>query len=1554
MKTPLRMIFFLFLIFFLPKLQSKAEEKGAEAEQRKRVLWISSYSSDDVGTETTIRSFRAKLSEHDIWANYESFDLAISYQLMADVSPADVEALRIKLKMTPYDLIVVLDTVATRLFLDGTLKPEGDTPVLSIGYLSPQPLQKKIPASLNMTGVQTSVNFWDTVRLARHLRPELKKIVLVVEAQPGGYKPPPAMENVPKDMGLDILVWSGNMLSTEDLFRRIGTLSPADSAIFFQSWSSTKENKAEHSYTVLPRIRKNFPGIIFGKYDAYIPAGSMGGIVPSSREIGEFAGDLACRILRGETARSIPVQWTKARTILDYPSLKAQGIPLSLLPADAILLNEPPEFIIEYRFELIAASVSLFFFLLLVLGGLFFRRQAQCKVEAMFAHLPLRVAVFARNGDVIYTHVPGAKHLNVRTLRELPAGLREWVLTSVAEVFAGKGSIEHTLQEGASWRNVRLSLLPTPNPFRQDVVMCVSGDITDLHKANLAVGEIAERFRLTLNSIGDGVIATDLEERITLINPVAAALTGYTPEEAIGKKLSEIFVIVSYLDGKIVPSPLEKALRTGEIVELANHTDLIARDGIRRHIADSAAPIRGADGRISGGVLVFRDVTEEYRQRDQARVHAQLLGSAIEIARMTYFRADRSGRFIYASAPGFAEEMNGIETRMSPDEAHLFRRKTNQLLACEVAETHQTYSVLQKDGGKKYYEIHVLRLDNELSGDYEFCGIVQDITEARENEMRYRDNLELIETVIDNLPGFYFVKDVEDHFRYILNNRTHDEVIGLPNTEIIGRTDAELFAMDAEAERKIVEEDLALVESGAVLDTQDAFLNHQKKQYFVRTIKKVISRSDGRRLMIGMGVDVSREHELEEEQLRTIETLNRYVESERVTNQLLVKITLEEDFHFAVNEMLRIIGESLQADRCYVFEYDGDDLGFSSNTFEWVAEGIRPVKDSLQNVDMRDFRGWRGTLLERRPILIQDMDHPPECFDVAVEIEGLRVQDIRSLLVSGVWIGGKLRGFVGIDFVRGNREFSACDTHTINSAANLFQLAYERARQREELLESVSMQRQIMDNIYLPITIIGLDYTILAANPSAFRDAEATPENFIGTRCYDTFCRFGEPPEFCPVRETLVTEKPCRKEHDFKTQRQISTAQPIFDRNGKMQYILTADIDITELTRQKKELQIAMEQAQAADRAKSYFLATVSHELRTPLNAVIGFSELLQHGGVAPDTQDEYLRSINFAGTALLNLVNDVLDLSKLEADQMTIAPTRNDLADLIRQVASVFKLKALEKNLDLHVDVSGIRHLLYVDNLRLRQILLNLLGNAVKFTSEGFVRVRGTFEPEPGTGHGTLCIEVSDSGIGISPESRKNIFDPFIQDNVTRGKRVYEGSGLGLSITKRLLEKMGGEISLESEPGKGSTFLVRIDKIAFEAPALTEDAPLPVPTLRRERKKVLLVDDVPINLKVLAAMLRRLEIESVTAASGEEALELLRQDAGFDAILTDMWMPEMSGYDLAVQIRKQAQFDEIPIAAVTADTQIPAEEKALFAYILHKPITIDSLEDLFKVIKQE
>ena len=1531
---------------------------GSKTLRVKRILLIDSHSSSDVWTEDLRNGLQHCLTEQGVMANYENFELGVRYRPGIVPSSGDIEALRTKLASTRYDLIVTSNNAATDLFLAGELPVPAGTPLLASSYNGP--LAERIPAGMNLTGIETARTLPETIALGRRLKPEVRSMVVVVDASADGrFLGGDELPELLKKLRTDFRVLRGSDYTTDELLEQISAL-PKNTVLLFHSWASSREEEPENSYTALPQIRQRFSGLILGRFDCYMQFGSAGGHVVDGEMQGRQAGAIALRLLAGERASGIPVQKGGSLLLLDEPELVRSGVQLEKVPPDATLLNVPPGFLIRYRGELAYAALAACFLFLLGLAAVLFRRQAQRKMEVLFRNLPMRIAVVDEEERVLYAHIPddaaGDFSGGFERLEQLPDESREQFVAAVVRTFrtGERCGVDYTAHRRA--RHAEFVLLPRRNPFHTNAVMWISGDMTELHEAHLEVAQTAERFRLTLEAIGDGVIVTDPGLRVTLVNPVAAELTGYSAEDASGRKLEEIFDIVSYLDGSKVESPLKKALATDSVVALANHTDLIARDGTRRHIADSAAPIRDAAGRITGGVLVFRDVTEEYEKRDRLRLNGVILKNAAKLAKFIYFCCDEQQTFFVSEEDsGFWPKRDGkpvpAKEWILPEYLGEFEEGWRRLRSGE-AETLNLLYAAGFSGEKRYFELRMERSVNEISGRREFCGIIQEVTEARENDLRCRDSLKLLESIRDNLPGYLFVKEADNEFRYLMCNHGFEELTGMSSAQILGKIDPEVFPMDEVAAAKFRDDDVRLVESGGQMDMQEFATNAQGRRLIVRTIKNVITRSDGTRLLIGMGIDISRQYHLEQEQKRTINTLNDYVNSERIINQSLTRITLEEDFDRAVNGILRIIGENAGADRCYIFRYTDAELTRCSNEYEWVRDGVEPAIDMLQNVDMTRFSAWTAELAAGRDIVVPDMTEPPE--KLSREVKFLEFQHIRSLLVTGIQCDGKLYGYVGLDFVRERKEFSDCDIHTVHSIVNLFLLAQERFRQLERIADSVALQRQIVESITIPITIVDPEYRIISANPSVSRECGRTPAELAGTKCYETVCRNPEPPPWCPVRLTLLDGQEHRTENELNNRRIISTAQPLLDRQGKLMYVLTSDIDITELSRQKQELQKAMEQAQAADRAKSYFLATVSHELRTPLNAVIGFSELLQGGDVAAAEQLEYLRSISFAGNALLNLINDVLDLSKLEADQLNLVLADTDAGQLVQEVVAVFRLKAMEKDLKLTVECVNLVQPLRLDNLRLRQVVLNLVGNAVKFTSAGSVSVRAVFQPDPGGETGMLIIRVADTGPGISPESRKKIFDPFVQGESTRGTHSYEGSGLGLAISQRLVNRMGGEIRLESELGSGSVFTVRINQVQRSQPG---SAGLAVcrsaggGSMAGSALRVLLVDDVPMNLKVLGAMLKKLNIRSVSANSGPEALRLLAEGDSFDLVLTDLWMPEMSGSELAEILAGDERFRSVPVVAVTADTQAVSEAPKRFQGILLKPITPESLEKIIREV---
>ena len=388
--------------------------------------------------------------------------------------------------------------------------------------------------------------------------------------------------------------------------------------------------------------------------------------------------------------------------------------------------------------------------------------------------------------------------------------------------------------------------------------------------------------------------------------------------------------------------------------------------------------------------------------------------------------------------------------------------------------------------------------------------------------------------------------------------------------------------------------------------------------------------------------------------------------------------------------------------------------------------------------------------------------------------------------------------------------------------------------------------------------------------------------------------------------------------------------------------------------RHAAELEEAIERAHAADKARSMFFSIVSHDIRTPLNAILGYAELLQRGIDGEPERRLALESIHASGTTLLQLVNDVLDLAKMDSGRMPLHPEPVLLAQLTDEVFSSFWRDASDKGVELANRTDGVPAVM-LDGQRFRQTLFNLIGNAVKFTKDGTVTVSASYDGS------TLVVSVSDTGCGIPPDMLTHILDPFVQvQDPSHAADRTGGTGLGLSICRRLVEAMGGTIDVKSELGRGSTFSIRIPGVETaeeESKVASEESnpqahPLANSQTHKPPRRVLVVDDSPVNRKVLLAFLQKAGIARIDqACDGEEALAALdsAMKAGdpHDFVFSDFWMPNMNGLELIERLRNDPRFERLPIYAVTADTEFHKDYRStLFNGVLLKPITYGKLMD--------
>ena len=370
------------------------------------------------------------------------------------------------------------------------------------------------------------------------------------------------------------------------------------------------------------------------------------------------------------------------------------------------------------------------------------------------------------------------------------------------------------------------------------------------------------------------------------------------------------------------------------------------------------------------------------------------------------------------------------------------------------------------------------------------------------------------------------------------------------------------------------------------------------------------------------------------------------------------------------------------------------------------------------------------------------------------------------------------------------------------------------------------------------------------------------------------------------------------------------------------------------------ELSLARDAAEAANRAKSAFLANMSHEIRTPLNAISGMAHLIRRAGLPPQ-QDERLGKLEVAAQHLLEIINMVLDLSKIEAGKLELENTVFSTYSLFTNVMSMIQARAAAKNLHLSVDTGDLPTELSGDPIRLQQAFLNFASNAVKFTEQGQIELRGCVVEETDT-QVLIRLSVRDTGIGITPESQQRLFTAFEQadNSITR---KYGGTGLGLAITAHLAHAMGGEVGVDSTPGCGSTFWFTARLHKTTAPALPGTHVLEEDEARlcaeHAGQRVLLVEDEPINREIAHMLLSDLQLDVQTAGDGKEAVELATQ-TDYDLIIMDLQMPEMDGLEATRRLRDAGC--QIPIIALTANAFAEDRQRCLAAGMndfLSKPL---------------
>ena len=846
------------------------------------------------------------------------------------------------------------------------------------------------------------------------------------------------------------------------------------------------------------------------------------------------------------------------------------------------------------------------------------------------------------------------------------------------------------------------------------------------------------------------------------------------------------------------------------------------------------------------------------------------------------------------------------ETLLHPKDKDI----VNQTAEAYLSQNRPNYAVefrlRCKDGSYRWVFSRGQVLRDKNGTPIRMAGSNTDITQSKATEAALNYEQQVLQSLIESIPDLIFFKDKEGIYR--LCNEAYQSSVGKTSEEIIGKGDFDIFP--AETATVFHEQDLTVLEQKHSLRIEEWISLKGRELQFVETVKTpVITETGELQGVIGISRDITDRHQKEE-------SLKKQAERDSLLSSI-ARDLIEKDLEVAINLILEKIGHFIDCDRSYIIDYS-PCRQYISMTHEWCNSEIASIINDHKNIPLANFP-WISEQLETGEILnISNVEKlPPEA---QLERESLETNQVRLLLIVPMMNVNQIVGYIGLNRINRWGEWLTEDINLLKLIGKF--LAIAQARHQAELLSNEAQARfaGILDSANEAILAIDEDRHIQLFNHAAESVFGYSASEIIG----QSFEQLLVNPESCLDQENPTLDHPIslRRQDNSEFLAEVSLSQSQLA--GKT--LFTAIVrNITAQKQAEKALKEAKEAADAANRAKSEFLASMSHELRTPLNAIIGFSQILNRDP-ALTAQKQTLDIINRSGEHLLELINDILEMSKIEAGRTTLNENNFDFYRLLDNLEAMLALKAGTKNLQLIFErAPDVPQYLQTDEGKLRQVLINLLSNAIKFTEQGGVILRVRTNPRQWptnpnlTRPFSLTFEVEDTGPGIDEQEIDQLFAAFGQTET--GRNSQQGTGLGLPISQKFVQLMGGEIQVKTVLGKGSVFSFDIQVNLADKTLIAS----PYPTVKviglepdQPTYRILAVDDRRESRLLLVKLLGYIGFDVREASNGEEAIAVWESWQPH-LIWMDMRMPVMDGYEATKRIKSTLQGQATIIIALTA-----------------------------------